>query len=217
MKLRSWGLKVREWFGKEIEKFKELEGKKMREINFVFDGNSLILIKVKQDGVETVVTPGELFNGVWVIEDLRNQVLNAPDESFVDEVKEVVEEKGEPVMSSTNPFGTFQSDVGLPKAPTKEEVAKNPGAYDGTPFDPMAISVSMNEVKKFATAGPGYEVIEGEPYYKFSAGTLPDWYKIDQQAALGWYEFTNGFPLNVNALTANQKAKMGINVKEVLK
>lgn len=120
-------------------------------------------------------------------------------------------------MSSQTPFGTFQSDIGLPKAPTKEEVAVNPGAYEGTSFDPMLLSVSLVQVSKFATAGPGYEVVEGEPYYKFSAGSFPEWYKVDAQAALAWYENMQGFPLNVNALTPGQKGKMGINVKEVTK
>ena len=101
-------------------------------------------------------------------------------------------------MESTTPFGKMTDAPGTP-APTKAEVAANPGLYDGTPFDPTIVVVPRKAIENYGT------VAQGATY-----ATFADWYAADAQGALDWFKDQHdGNPLVLHNLTAAQAIRMG--------
>ncbi len=95
-----------------------------------------------------------------------------------------------------------------PLAPTRHEVASNPGAYDGTSFDPLLGIVHPQLIERFSRL----------PYDSDQRATaestrnFADWYKVDPAGALAWFESEGeyGEPLNISKLSAGQRVRMGL-------
>lgn len=111
------------------------------------------------------------------------------------------------------PFGKMQSDEGLKRAPTKPEVAANPGLYDGTPQDPLNGNMVRQAVMAYSTVAQNAETASGEgrDATSWTGGDFADFFKFDQKAALAWFRDTyDGHPLNLDKLSPHQRSRLGL-------
>ena len=97
------------------------------------------------------------------------------------------------------PFG-FMGGSG-PAAPTKDKVAANPGAFDGTAFDPtvwFVVPIAVERTTTLPTA-PGVT-------------TFAEYFRLDPAGAAALFAMSGqyGHPLNLDALTHNQRVRLGI-------
>ena len=101
------------------------------------------------------------------------------------------------------PFGQTQSDAGLTKAPTKVELAENPGKYSGTQYDPVTLSVNRTKLQSVAGDDSADSLPFTMPFY-----TAYRWNPDYAQKAFA--EEHDGHYLNVGHLSAEQKALLGL-------
>lgn len=90
-----------------------------------------------------------------------------------------------------------------PKAPTAAEVAQNPAAYHGTPFDPLPKDLRISNatiIERFESLGS-----QDNPN-RFIGGTIGEWYRRDPYAAMDYLsDSLHGNRLNVQALHPEQR------------
>lgn len=95
-----------------------------------------------------------------------------------------------------------------PKAPTKAEVAANPGKYYKTEYDPITgPAPNIHVVLEFETRK---QDDEGNDLHNFIGGSLAAWARADLPAFLRWYKHSTGYDLNLDNLHPAQRALMGI-------
>ena len=90
-----------------------------------------------------------------------------------------------------------------PKAPTKAEVAANPGKYDGTSFDPVTQVVSSwGVVPVFSTLADPWSI---------SVSDFASWFRQDPAGAMLWMQsLQGGNRLILANCTTNQLRKLGL-------
>lgn len=91
-------------------------------------------------------------------------------------------------------------------APTWADTMGNPGAYEGTSFDPTLGVVHPQLFERFS--GGKADELQSKPIHTFA-----DWYKYDPEGALAWLTSpgqSNGIPLNIAALGPDQRRRMGL-------
>lgn len=104
--------------------------------------------------------------------------------------------------TATTPFGESSDGSGSPKAPTKADVANDPGKYYGTPYDPLGSSVVVTRGTIVA--------FETKPDV-FISGTAAQWFRKDSAAMLAWFrQQYDGHDLNFEKLHAEQKKLLGL-------
>ncbi|MCZ2113253.1 MAG: hypothetical protein LC131_05405 [Anaerolineae bacterium] len=103
-------------------------------------------------------------------------------------------------MSDTTPTA--------PLAPTRHEVASNPGAYDGTSFDPLLGIMHPQLYERFS------RMLEGDRVEVGLTGPMSwaDWYRKDPGGAMACFEDPGqyGEPLNISKLSTGQRVRMGL-------
>lgn len=96
--------------------------------------------------------------------------------------------------------------VPRPKAPTSAEVAMDPQAYYGTPFDPLPSDLRISNtvvIRRFESAP--FDENNPDPN-RFVGGTIGEWYRRDPDAALRFLADTlQGHQININSLHPTQR------------
>lgn len=109
---------------------------------------------------------------------------------------------GPQATSIKTPFGLINLAAQAPVAPTRDQIADNPGKYDGTGFDPTLGGVPMSFF------------VESKQELELT-GTFRnwgEWYKASPVSATLYISQPGilGKSLNLANLSAGQKARMGI-------
>ena len=97
--------------------------------------------------------------------------------------------------TATTPFGEFGGTTAA-AAPTKAEIANDPGKYSGTKYDPFGSDVvpSRAAIRNFET----------QPDI-FIGGTVAQWFRADPAAMLAWFRSTHeGHDLDLGKLSPDQ-------------
>lgn len=102
------------------------------------------------------------------------------------------------MSESTTPLGTM-TDQGKTPIVTNRDVCRNPGAYEGTANDPLNWPTGGMPLISALFADGGYV-----------PATFGEWLKAAPEQALGYCIATRGFVFNMAALSAGQKAKLGL-------
>lgn len=100
-------------------------------------------------------------------------------------------------------MGLVGEETNLPKAPTRAEIAADPGKYDGTPYDPIDRTHRVSSQLVIAN----FE--SPEKAGEFAGGTLRDWALIDFPAV--WRYLIKQYPgLDVNRFSPSQRTYLGL-------
>jgi hypothetical protein len=97
------------------------------------------------------------------------------------------------------PFGILESDEGKQRAPTAYEVASNPSKYWRTSYDPVLTTIPVSpRMSEFLDLDGGVPEI----FWKL--------FRLDRSKAQSYAELRYGVPLNLAALSEEQKILLGI-------
>lgn len=105
----------------------------------------------------------------------------------------------------------------MPKAPTAQEVAENPGLYEGTSFDVTNFGASFTpKVAARLVDVDGKDLFQRDPentddaIFPQGIKRMFEFWQWDKAIARRYYLKEYGYPLNEKALSFNQKIKMGL-------
>lgn len=103
--------------------------------------------------------------------------------------------------TATTPFGEFGGTTAA-AAPTKADIANDPGKYFGTKYDPFGSDVvpSRAAIRNFETTPD-----------VFINGTVAQWFRADPRAMLAWFRDTHEHnDLNLGKLHPEQLKMLGL-------
>lgn len=102
-------------------------------------------------------------------------------------------------------------------SPTAQQVAENPGQYEGTSYDVTNFSAVFSpKVALMLTDKDGEDLFKrnpennDEPIFPMGIKRLFEFWQWNRAIARRWYEKEFGYPLNERSLSPNQRSKMGL-------
>lgn len=93
-------------------------------------------------------------------------------------------------------------------APTRQEIAEDPGKFDGTSLDPLSYVLPSRVWEGIDSHGESFSNDPDKGSFSFS--NLGEWLKKDKEGALHYFKYVYGSALNLDKLSDNQKAKVGL-------
>ena len=105
------------------------------------------------------------------------------------------------------PFGDFQDDSGLQKAPTKAEMADDPAKFEGTIYDPLSDMIARTTMQNYSKTTSETDVADGLPFRL----PFPEAFRVLPVVALRAFASEHdGHLLNMAKLSARQRALLGL-------